>query len=187
MPTVCLISKKRNTQCCGNQLISTKNGCCNEITPFNKTISACEKNQIVPRFHDFCNGILYDKGKQICCDESELYNKSSFDRHFRCCGESLFDNRREQCCKLAGITEVQSSNGHCCGTGVYNSSSQICCCNNVYDSSNGTIQCCGNGSYDKRQQTCCHGKVHNIKHVNDPKCCGKDVYSTTSHLCCSGD
>ncbi|XP_061195931.1 galaxin-like [Saccostrea echinata] len=187
MPTVCLMSKKRNTQCCGNQLISTKNGCCNETTPFNKTISACEKKQIVPRFHDFCNGILYDKRKQICCDESKLYNKSSFDKHIRCCGESLFDNRREQCCERADITKVQPTTGHCCGTGLYNSSNEICCHNNVYDSSNGTIQCCGNGSFDKRHQTCCHGIVHNIKHVSDPKCCGKDVYSTASHLCCSGD
>ncbi|XP_062591579.1 uncharacterized protein LOC134253079 [Saccostrea cucullata] len=176
-----------NTYCCGNQYISTKNGCCNGTTPFNKTISACEKNQLVPRFHDFCQGTLYDKRKQLCCDESKLYSKSSSDRHFRCCGETLFDNRLEQCCESGGKTKVQPTTGYCCGTDVYNFPNEICCRNSVYDSLNGTFQCCGNSSYDKRIQTCCHGIVRDIKHVNDPKCCGKDVYSTESHLCCSGD
>lgn len=100
--------------CCGNTF--TKNdGCCNKTTPFNKTHSQCVKNKVVPLGHDFCDAVLFDKQKQKCCEYSTLWNISSYDRNFQCCGSEVYDRRTKQCCKR----KIQPKSGQCCGTGKY--------------------------------------------------------------------
>ncbi|XP_048767240.1 uncharacterized protein LOC125674188 isoform X2 [Ostrea edulis] len=184
-----------DTYCCGSEFIRKDYGCCNGTIAFNRSVSDCVKYHVVPRGHDFCNGIQFDKRKQTCCGNSRLHNVPSGDWNFRCCGMALIDDRKQRCCS----DNVQPKSGYCCGTGVYNRNNQICCRRNII-SSNGTLGCCGGGSYDKRHQTCCHGKaiqketeiccqgtVHNINNVEKPQCCGRSVYSRTSQLFCRND
>lgn len=105
--------------CCGNNY--TKNdGCCNQTTPFNRTHSRCVRDKVVPLGHDYCNGTLFNRQKQRCCEDSTLWNISSNDRHFRCCGSEVYDRRTKQCCSGSGEKKIQPKNGQCCGTGKYN-------------------------------------------------------------------
>ena len=105
--------------CCGNNYTKS-DGCCNQTTPFNRTHSRCVRDKVVPLGHDYCNGTLFNRQKQTCCEDSTLWNISSNDRRFRCCGSEMYDKRTKQCCRGSGEKKIQPKNGQCCGTGKYN-------------------------------------------------------------------
>ena len=100
-------------KCCGNHF-SKENGCCNQTTPFNSTISYCVKDHVVPLGYDICNEKQYDTRKQICCADLVLHNSSSHWNTTRCCGTDIYDKRKKQCCM--GKIQPRGS-GHCCGKG----------------------------------------------------------------------
>ncbi|XP_065927819.1 uncharacterized protein [Magallana gigas] len=180
-----LVDQSGGMACCGNNY--TKNdGCCNQATPFNRTHSRCVRDKVVPLGHDYCNGTLFNT----------LWNISSSERSFRCCGSEMYDKRTKQCCRGSGKKIIQPKNGQCCGTGLYNSSQELCCKNQVFPSF-GRRQCCGKGTYDpahqeccgeramtKGLQKCCTGTIYTLNYKLRLHCCGNHLYYSTTHLCC---
>ncbi|XP_052709697.1 galaxin-like [Crassostrea angulata] len=181
--------------CCGNNYTKS-DGCCNQTTPFNRTHSRCVRDKVVPLGHDYCNGTLFNRQKQRCCEDSTLWNISSYNRGFRCCGSEVYDKRTKQCCRGSGERRIQPQNGQCCGTGLYDPSQELCCKNQVFPSFR-RRQCCGKGTYDPAQQECCGGRamtkglqicckgtIYTIDYKLHLRCCGNNVYYSTTHLCC---
>uniref|UniRef100_A0A8W8JFK8 Galaxin-like repeats domain-containing protein n=1 Tax=Magallana gigas TaxID=29159 RepID=A0A8W8JFK8_MAGGI len=185
--------------CCGNSY--TKNdGCCNQTTPLNRTHSRCVRDKVVPLGHDYCNGTLFNRQTQKCCEDSSLWTISSYDGYFHCCGSEVYDQRTKQCCRGSGEKKIQPKNGQCCGTGLYDSSKELCCKTQVFPS-DGRLHCCGKGTYDPSHQECCHGTnfstamqqgqqiccdgtVYTTNYNSKLHCCGNNVYYSTTHLCC---
>ncbi|XP_056001517.1 uncharacterized protein LOC125654168 isoform X2 [Ostrea edulis] len=207
-PRVCcgnqFFVEDRLKYCCGDAYIPWRLKCCGRKSPYNNSASACVDDLVVPIKHHICNGQIFSLQKQKCCRTSNLkslYNVSSWDRNFSCCGDKLFDKREKQCCR--GPLTVQPRTGNCCGKGLYNPSTEICCQGNSIVSY-GVLKCCGRGtvnasdprehccfagkkakSFRNDRQICCNGALHSITNTEKATCCGNRIYSAAKQVCCN--
>ncbi|XP_048836470.1 galaxin-like [Brienomyrus brachyistius] len=130
-----------------------------------------------------CHGVsVYDSKKETVC-EYTWHDEP----HGQCCGQELFDPRKEMCCK--GHRRSRSGELECCGAHAYNVSdpSQKCCSGQIYKGRSGTAQCCGKLLVeDPNTQQCCSSSQLQLLYSKQLgfSCCGHQFYNSSLYSCC---